>query len=859
ITGTSPQTVSYGDSGTAVTAVPETGYHFAGWSDGSTVNPRTDTNVTGNITVTAAFAINTYTLTITSGNGSGVYLSNQLLAIAANVPAAGQIFDHWIGDTVILANSNLPNTFAKMPDMNVAVTATYKDPGSEPYMLTVNEGSGNGTYLPGAVVLVAADSPLEGQIFDQWTGDTANLVNINLPDTRLHMPSDDVVLTAVYKVLEDVPYTLTVNEGSGSGSYLAGVVVPVAADPPLEGQIFDQWTGDTANLVNVNLSNTHLYMPSDNVELTATYREHGMDEYDLTVRDGSGGGSYLSGTAVNIEASVPVGKYFIQWLGQNATITDPYAVATVIYMPSANTTVMPEFAIQTYTLTYTAGSNGSITGISSQAVDYGGSGTQVTAVPETGYHFVQWNDGSTANPRTDTNVTDNISVASNFGINTYDVLFSAAEGGHISGETAQVIEYSGNSISVEAIADTGYEFSGWSGDVDTMDNPLILEGVISDMSVTANFVVNFSPDNPALISPIGNTIIDPAIVTFYAGAFNDPEGDAHIESTWQIRRAGVINLLYSISSSADLMEHVPGNVFENGVQYEWRVGYMDGGSLLTSWSPWGTFISGVTVEDNNIPSIPPGFRMKDYQLVSFIQWPSDYSFLNVLDSTTDPGATLEDFKIGTYNPMTGGYEEYPELEIEPGRAYWMLARYGMNLAMDGVFVSTEQDFKVNLMYNEESEDGWNMIGAPNGAYYSWGDVEIIETDADGNIIFGPMPISMLADDNEYIDKRIWRWDDGGYTFDNSDSFVIAPYEGVWVKSKKKNISLVFPVSSQSGRLQFSSLVTQGKAWIAAVFNHITPACEASGSDDSPPMPMGVSESGSSSSDSGCFIQVITEN
>ena len=46
------------------------------------------------------------------------------------------------------------------------------------------------------------------------------------------------------------------------------------------------------------------------------------------------------------------------------------------------------FAINTYTLTYTAGANGTITGTSPQTVDYGASGTEVTAVPNTGYHFV---------------------------------------------------------------------------------------------------------------------------------------------------------------------------------------------------------------------------------------------------------------------------------------------------------------------------------------------------------------------------------------------------------------------------------------------------------------------------------------
>ncbi len=39
------------------------------------------------------------------------------------------------------------------------------------------------------------------------------------------------------------------------------------------------------------------------------------------------------------------------------------------------------FAVNTYTLTYTAGSGGTITGTSPQTVDHGASGTAVTAVP----------------------------------------------------------------------------------------------------------------------------------------------------------------------------------------------------------------------------------------------------------------------------------------------------------------------------------------------------------------------------------------------------------------------------------------------------------------------------------------------
>ncbi|MGG1556528.1 InlB B-repeat-containing protein, partial [Paenibacillus ferrarius] len=63
------------------------------------------------------------------------------------------------------------------------------------------------------------------------------------------------------------------------------------------------------------------------------------------------------------------------------------------------------FALDTYTLTYTAGANGTITGSSPQTVGYSLSGTAVTAEPNAGYHFVNWSDGSTDATRTDTNVT----------------------------------------------------------------------------------------------------------------------------------------------------------------------------------------------------------------------------------------------------------------------------------------------------------------------------------------------------------------------------------------------------------------------------------------------------------------------
>jgi YD repeat-containing protein len=76
-------------------------------------------------------------------------------------------------------------------------------------------------------------------------------------------------------------------------------------------------------------------------------------------------------------------------------------------------------ALDTFTLNYIAGSGGSLTGETFQTVNYGEDGTPVTTVPDTGYHFVDWSDGSTDNPRTDTNVTADVDVTANFALDTY--------------------------------------------------------------------------------------------------------------------------------------------------------------------------------------------------------------------------------------------------------------------------------------------------------------------------------------------------------------------------------------------------------------------------------------------------------
>ena len=68
----------------------------------------------------------------------------------------------------------------------------------------------------------------------------------------------------------------------------------------------------------------------------------------------------------------------------------------------------------THALVYFAGDNGSVNGTSTQEIVDGENGDSVEAVADEGYHFVNWNDESTDNPRQDTAVTSDISVTANF-------------------------------------------------------------------------------------------------------------------------------------------------------------------------------------------------------------------------------------------------------------------------------------------------------------------------------------------------------------------------------------------------------------------------------------------------------------
>ena len=190
----------------------------------------------------------------------------------------------------------------------------------------------------------------------------------------------------------------------------------------------------------------------------------------------------------------------------------------------------------TYTLIYTAGDNGSITGDSSQTVLDEGDGTAVTAVPDTGYSFVEWNDHSTSASRTDTGITANVTYAATFAINTYALSYTAGTGGSLAGSSSQTVDYGSDGSAITAVADNGYVFSRWSDGITA--NPRTDTGISGNISVSAVFIVNSSgaftpPSVPKVVVPpsFSNDSINSSVSNAYQMAVSDSEDFSG--SAWQ--------------------------------------------------------------------------------------------------------------------------------------------------------------------------------------------------------------------------------------------------------------------------------------------------------------------------------------
>jgi hypothetical protein len=82
-------------------------------------------------------------------------------------------------------------------------------------------------------------------------------------------PSNEVS----YTTPNPAAYVLTVNSGSGTGSYVAGTIVTVSANAPPAGTQFDRWLDDWVILSNPWMATTTATMPYQHVTITPSYSD----------------------------------------------------------------------------------------------------------------------------------------------------------------------------------------------------------------------------------------------------------------------------------------------------------------------------------------------------------------------------------------------------------------------------------------------------------------------------------------------------------------------------------------------------------------------------------------------------------
>ncbi|HEY6209699.1 MAG TPA: InlB B-repeat-containing protein, partial [Gemmatimonadales bacterium] len=506
LTGTSPQTVNHGADGSAVTAVPDLHYHFVNWSDGATANPRTDLNVTASLSLTANFAIDTYTLTYAAGaHGTLSGTSPQTVNHGADgsavtaVPDLHYHFVNWSDGATANPRTDLNVT------ANVSVTANF---AIDTYTLTYTAGvNGSLTGTSPQTVNHGSDGsavtavPSTGYHFVQWSDGvpTASRTDQNV--------TGNISVTADFAINQ---YTLSYTAGTnGSLTGTSPQTVNHGSDGsavtavPNTGYHFGAWSDGVTTASRTELNVTA------NVSVTASFV---INTYTVTPSAGANGSlspatpqTVTYNTTAVFTVTPATGYHIDAVTGCGSSLVGNIYTSEPI---TAHCTVTASFAINTYTLAYTAGANGSLTGTSPQTVNYGSSGAAVTAVPSTGYHFVQWSDGVTTATRTDQNVTASISVTATFAINTYAVTPAAGANGSLSPGTAQTVNY-GATKAFTVTPATGYHIDQVTGCGGTLvGNTYTTGAVTADCTVTASFAINTYTVTPSV--PGGHGSLSPA-------------------------------------------------------------------------------------------------------------------------------------------------------------------------------------------------------------------------------------------------------------------------------------------------------------------------------------------------------------
>ena len=481
----------------SISATPDTGYSFIGWSGEGTADPNassTTVDMSQARTLSASFSLNSYDLTVLAGSGgsvtgSGSFSHGSNPSISAT-PDTGYSFNGWSGE-----GTADPNASSTTVDMSQARTLSASF-SLNSYDLTVLAGSGgsvsgSGSFSHGTNPSISA-TPDTGYSFNGWNGE--GTADPSAPSTTVDM-SQARSLSASFS-LNSYDLTVLAESGgsvSGSGSFPHGSLVNVSATPN-SGYSFVQWVG--AGISDSTAPNTTLIMNSDQ-SITAQFAQSEQSLFSLVLQANPqssgiliGDGNYPQDQNVSISAEPIAGYSFDRWEGYPINNSPDSNTSLIL---DSNITITAHFTRLNYLINLDSPGGGTVTGTGTYAF---GSEANLSAEASTGYQFDYWNGTGIPDPLAPVfslTVSQDLSLEAIFSPLPYTLTLNGSLGGSASFSGTNPFSYDSN-VSITATANAGYTFTGWTGlGVANSDASSTTVHITQDRNLSATFeTVDFS-------------------------------------------------------------------------------------------------------------------------------------------------------------------------------------------------------------------------------------------------------------------------------------------------------------------------------------------------------------------------------
>ena len=421
--------------------------------------------------------------TTTSGGG-------YVLVVSADTADVGKTIDFEVSGIyaasstfLVLGNTQLDLAVTTPPQYTLTITIT-------------GNGSTTGAAGPhdGGTVVPITATPDAGWQFVNWTGDTGTIANPISANTTITM-NGNYTITANFLLTRTLTMAVTGNGSTnppvGDHPYPEGEVVNITAIPD-SGWQFDSWTGDafdadsasTTVYMDTDRTATAIFVEAPPVTLTMAVTGNGSTEPPVGSHD------YPQGTVVDITATADPGWEFAGWSGDVAA---PGSATTTVTM-DADKTVTANFVPEgEVALTVQVSGSGTTIPVEGTHSYPKNTVVEITATADSGWEFTGW-DGDVAAPgsaTTTVTMDENKTVIANFSelppLPTSTLTMAVNGNGSTVPEVGTHEYPQGTVVDITATADSGYEFTGWSGDVADANSATTTVTMNTDKTVTANF------------------------------------------------------------------------------------------------------------------------------------------------------------------------------------------------------------------------------------------------------------------------------------------------------------------------------------------------------------------------------------